>query len=191
MSVVGSNIQNMINDTNRVNYMNQRRNLGSGKLDRQGFLQLLMAQVQNQDPTSPTDFTQMLAQQVQMEQVEQMREVVNANKFSLASNMIGMQVDLPDQPWNFETKTSAPQPEWDPVNQTWKRATGVVENVLFDPSLGKALIKVNGQYYDADLVQAVGYPPLPPEEPNAPEEPDGNDETAGNQDEDDEQVPET
>ena len=46
------------NNTNLINFKNGRANLGTGKLDRNGFVQLILAQLQFQDPTNPQDSSQ-------------------------------------------------------------------------------------------------------------------------------------
>jgi flagellar basal-body rod modification protein FlgD len=60
------------------------------------FLTLLMAQLQNQDPTNPVDDTQMLSQQAQISSLQQMQSL-NSNFVAMmamqnvaqATNMIG------------------------------------------------------------------------------------------------------
>jgi flagellar basal-body rod modification protein FlgD len=75
---------------------------GSSKLGKDQFLKLLLAQLQNQDPTAPTDNQQMIAQLAQFSSVEQ-AETTNKNLESLllaqatnnqtaASNLIGKDI---------------------------------------------------------------------------------------------------
>lgn len=149
----------MQNNTNQVNYQNGRKNLGTGKLDRDGFIQLILAQLQYQDPTNPQDNTQMLTQQLQLEQADQMKDMVDATKFSQAGSMVGKQVTLPDAKWNFDNKTSD-SPEWDYTTNQPKTITGTVESVMFDTAQGKALVKVNGNYYDVDQIQQLSQAPV-------------------------------
>jgi flagellar basal-body rod modification protein FlgD len=44
---------------------------GAGKVDKNMFLQLLVAQLRNQDPMNPSDGTQFVAQLAQFQQLEQ------------------------------------------------------------------------------------------------------------------------
>lgn len=148
------------NNTNQVTYQNGRKNLGTGKLDREGFIQLILAQLQYQDPTAPQDNTQMLTQQLQLEQADQMKEMVNATKFSQAGSMVGREATLPDAKWNFDTNASD-SPEWDYQTNMPKSVTGTVESVMFDNTHGKALVKINGTYYDADKIQQISAAPVP------------------------------
>jgi flagellar basal-body rod modification protein FlgD len=160
---VSINAQNtlnqMQNNTNQINFQNSRKNLGTGKLDREGFIQLILAQLQYQDPTNPQDNTQMLTQQLQLEQADQMKELVNATKFSQAGSMVGKQATLVDARWDFNTNSSS-TPVWDYAANTAKTVTGTIESVQFDPSRGKALVKINGNYYDVDKIQQIAPPPV-------------------------------
>lgn len=150
----------MQNNTNKVQYEAGRKNLGSGKLDREGFIRLIMAQLQYQDPTEPKGNAEMLSQQLQLEQADQMKEIVSATKFSQAGSMVGKQATLMDARWDFTNKTTG-TPEWDYQTNQPKTVTGVVEAVQFDAQLGKALVRINGNYYDADTIQQLSAPPAP------------------------------
>ncbi len=141
--------------TNEAYFDHARRNLGNDRLDRQGFMRLILAQVQHQDPTDPSaDPGQMMSQQLMMEQVEQMDQLLRANKFSQAGALIGQMVDLPAASWNFEQGISNP-PSWDYLTNTPKRVQGIVESVQLDRTRNKALLKVDGVFYDAELVQQI------------------------------------
>lgn len=150
----------MQNNTNQVQYEASRKNLGSGKLDREGFIRLIMAQLQYQDPTEPKGNAEMLSQQLQLEQADQMKEIVSATKFSQAGSMVGKQATLMDARWDFTNKTTG-TPEWDYQTNQPKTVTGVIEAVQFDAQLGKALVRINGNYYDADAIQQLSVPPAP------------------------------
>lgn len=154
-----STLTQLQNNTNQVNFQNSRKNLGSGKLDRQGFIQLILAQLQYQDPTAPQDSTQMLSQQLQLEQADQMKDLVNATKFSQAGSMVGKQATLPDAKWDFSNNISG-QPEWDYATNQAKNVTGIIQSVKFDPAHNKALVNINGNYYDADQIQQLADPPI-------------------------------
>lgn len=150
----------MQNNTNQVQYEAGKKNLGTGKLDREGFLQLIMAQLQYQDPTEPKGNTEMLTQQLQLEQADQMKELVNATKFAQAGSMVGQQATLMDARWDFTNNTTG-TPEWDFTTNMPKTVTGVIEAVQFDTQLGKALVKINGNYYDAETIQQLSVAPTP------------------------------
>jgi flagellar basal-body rod modification protein FlgD len=67
------------------------------------FLQLLVSELQNQDPDNPTDPTQFLTQTAEFEEVEELNAVqtsvssmVTAQQSSSATSMLGMQVSGSD-----------------------------------------------------------------------------------------------
>ncbi len=73
--------------------------LGSGKkndaLGRDEFLQLLVAQMKNQDPLNPMDGQEMAAQLAQFSQVEQLLEI-NASMKTVASNQAELGLAIED-----------------------------------------------------------------------------------------------
>lgn len=69
------------------------------ELDKQAFLQLLTAQLRNQDPSSPMDSSDLMAQTTQMSTMEQLVELTTTSResFSLqmrmaAANLVGQTV---------------------------------------------------------------------------------------------------
>jgi flagellar basal-body rod modification protein FlgD len=145
------------NNTNLINYMNGRANLGNEKINRQGFIQLILAQLQFQDPTNPQDSSQMLNQQLQLQQADDSTAMVNATKFSQAATMVGKVATLPDGPWDFTNNVSG-IPEYDVQTGRPATVTGTIESVQFDQARGKALIKINGNYYDSDNIKDLSLP---------------------------------
>ncbi|MEM0951566.1 MAG: flagellar hook capping FlgD N-terminal domain-containing protein [Cyanobacteria bacterium P01_H01_bin.74] len=151
---VQNTLTNLINNTNQVNFENNRSNLGSSRLDRESFIQLILAQITNQDPTNPQDSTDMLSQQLQLEQVDQMSDVVNATKFSQASSLVGKTATLPKAPWDFENNVSG-NLEIDFETNTPIMETGTIDSVRLDQERGIALIEINGEFYDMDAIQSL------------------------------------
>ena len=104
------NIQNTITalqtDTNRVQYDQNRENLGTGKLDKNAFLQLLMAQLQNQDPLKPLDNTEFISQQAQFTQIEKFDELIatmdSSSLISQSASLVGKNVEVTQD--NGDTK---------------------------------------------------------------------------------------
>lgn len=87
-------------------------------LDRQAFLELLVAQLRYQDPTSPMDSTQLMTQTNQLAQTEALQELVAAQReaFALqmrttAASLVGLEVS-----WKGEDGASV---------------TGVVDSVSY------------------------------------------------------------
>ena len=135
-------------DTNIVNAQKNAKKQGSTELGQDAFLQLMMCQLQQQDPLKPTDSTQFLAQQAQMTQVSETQKM-NTNLTKLlenqssstqimqASSLIGKEVTL-----------------LDPNDATGKTTiTGKVTEAKFN-STG-AGITVNGTDYGLATVTGV------------------------------------
>ena len=57
------------------------------RLDNQGFLQLLIAQLKNQDPSSPTDSATILTQTTQLAQMQSLEEQISTARESFALQM--------------------------------------------------------------------------------------------------------
>jgi hypothetical protein len=110
------------------------------KLDSQAFLQLLVAQLRYQDPTSPMDTTQLMAQTTQMTSVEQLvaladtqREAFTMQQRATAAGLVGKQVTA--------------------VDADGTKVTGVVSAVTYDT--GTPLLQVGDLYIPLDLVTVV------------------------------------
>ena len=72
---------------------------GNAELGKDAFLNLLVAQLKYQDPTSPTDSSQFMAQTAQFTMVEKMEELaksttamVNAQNLASATSLVGRQI---------------------------------------------------------------------------------------------------
>jgi len=73
------------------------------QMDKEVFLALLVAQLRNQDPTSPMDTTEMIAQSTQLASMEQLTAVADTTRESFAlqmrvaaSALVGQQVSFVD-----------------------------------------------------------------------------------------------
>jgi flagellar basal-body rod modification protein FlgD len=66
----------------------------SQTLGKDEFLKILVAQLQNQDPTKPMDDTQFIAQMAQFSALEQMQELNTAFRFSQAYALLGRNVSV-------------------------------------------------------------------------------------------------
>ena len=102
------------------------------ELDKNDFLQLMVAQLQNQDPLEPQSNEEFVAQMAQFTSVETLSELSNSMNFSQATMMIGKQVT---------------------INDTDQVITGVVEKAAIVDS--KVKIFVNGQSYGLEKVTEV------------------------------------
>ena len=152
---VASQVTAMKNQTAFAN-AHQPRTTGM-KNDKNMFLTLMLKQLENQDPTEPTDNTQWLSQLAQYSSLEQMSEMnaglqncadflsvmyqdmVIGSEISQTLSMIGKDVtiQIPD--------------ENDPTKKT--TITGTVSEVSFEDGTGK--VKVNGKYYSISNVISI------------------------------------
>lgn len=124
------------------------------------FLTLMLQQLQNQDPTQPTDNTEWLSQLAQYSSLEQMTQMntglencakyINALYQDMSANseitqtlsMIGKDVtlDIPDE--KDSSKTT--------------QVSGTVTEASFKDGTGK--VKVNGEYYSIAYVTSIREP---------------------------------
>ena len=88
------------NSTTKVRAEKAAQSTGKSDLDQDAFLQLLMAQMKNQDPLKPMDSSQFLSQQAQFTQISELQKlnksVSSSNQMIQASSLIGKQVGLTD-----------------------------------------------------------------------------------------------
>jgi len=75
----------------------------SQTLGKNDFLQLLMTQMQNQDPTAPMDDTQSIAQLAQFSSLEQMQNINSSTLATQANEMIGRNVTWTDTSGTTQT----------------------------------------------------------------------------------------
>ncbi|HEY5234481.1 MAG TPA: flagellar hook capping FlgD N-terminal domain-containing protein [Verrucomicrobiae bacterium] len=102
-------------------------------LNQKDFLQLLVAQMQNQDPLNPQSDTDMAAQMAQFTSLTQSSAMSSSLSMLQANSLIGSTVSLQVDP-----KTTA---------------SGVVEGVILNG--GTPQIIVNGTTYDLSQVTSV------------------------------------
>jgi flagellar basal-body rod modification protein FlgD len=102
-------------------------------LNQQDFLQLLVAQMQNQDPLNPQSDTDMAAQMAQFTSLTQSSAMSSSLSMLQANSLIGSTVSL-----QIDPKTTA---------------SGVVQGVILNG--GTPQIIVNGSTYDLSQVTSV------------------------------------
>lgn len=113
------------------------------EMDKETFLNLLVAQLRNQDPSSPMDTNEMMAQSTQLASMERLTELTDTSRESFglqmrvaASSFIGREVSWTDA---------------DKVKQT-----GVVSAVDFSDSV--PTVKVGDKSIPLDAVSEVRVP---------------------------------
>lgn len=108
-----------------------------GTLGKDAFLQLLVAEMQNQDPLEPSSNTDYIAQLATFSQVEELQNVSNSMKQSQAGGLIGKIVVM-------MTKNAAGETGY---------IDGTVERVVNQD--GKTYLGVNGSLYDINDLYSV------------------------------------
>ena len=106
-------------------------------MDKDAFLQLLVAQMKYQDPLQPTSNTEYISQYATFSQVEQMQNMAATMELTRASSMVGKLVTVESTNAAGETK----------------QVQGMVEYVSYENN--KAYVSIDGTLYSADDVIAV------------------------------------
>lgn len=106
-------------------------------MDKDAFLQLLVAQMKYQDPLQPTSNTEYISQYATFSQVEQMQNMAATMELTRASAMVGKLVTVSST--NSAGETTEVQ--------------GMVEYVSYENN--KAYVSIDGTLYSVDDVIAV------------------------------------
>lgn len=114
-----------------------KKSTSQSGMDKNAFLQLLVAQMKYQDPLEPTSNTEYISQYATFSQVEQMQNMAATMELTRASSMVGKLVAV-------ETTDRAGD-----VNSV----QGMVQYVTYEN--GKAYVSIDGNLYSADDVSAV------------------------------------
>lgn len=106
-------------------------------MDKEAFLNLLVAQMKYQDPLEPTSNTEFVAQYAQFSALEQMQNMSATLELSRASTLVGQTVSV------------------NTTDSTGKSTTiqGMVDYVVYEN--GKAYVSIEGQTYSLDDVYGV------------------------------------
>lgn len=142
-----------------------------GSLGKDDFLHLMMAQMKNQDPLSPMDNTQMVAQMAQFTSVEQLVKIsdqlsVMSQSLGNNSGLIGKQVS-----WNGQTKTGNYSIETGKAEVITVKESGIVDSIVVRS--GVHYVKVGEKEIPIQDIVQVDNPPKVEQKPEVP--PDSND----------------
>ena len=110
---------------------------GSSEMDKDAFLQLLVAQMKYQDPLEPTSNTEYISQYATFSELEQMQNMSGSLSLSRASETVGKQVII-------ETRTESGE---------IKTVQGYVEKVVYNGT--KAFLSIDGSLYSIDDLKQV------------------------------------
>ncbi|MCM1540031.1 MAG: flagellar hook capping protein [Blautia sp.] len=106
-------------------------------MDKDAFLQLLVAQMQYQDPLEPTSNTEFISQYAQFSQVEEMQNMAATTELARATALVGQEVYI-------KTTDSAGAQRY---------VTGKVDYVAFEN--GKAYLAIDEKLYSLDDLDTV------------------------------------
>ncbi len=108
-----------------------------GALDKDAFLQLLVAQMQNQDPLEPTDNTEYVSQLATFSTLEEMQNMGSTMDRQSASSLVGQYVYMEETSATGDSKT----------------VEGTVDYVTFSGS--KTYLSIDGTLYNFDDLKTV------------------------------------
>ena len=115
----------------------KKTNSAGNDMDKEAFLQLLVAQMKYQDPLEPTSNTEYISQYAQFSQVEQMQNMAASTDLARASSLVGQHVYV---------KTTASSGETSYIQ-------GKVDYVVYEN--GKAYLAINESLYSLDDLDTV------------------------------------
>ena len=115
----------------------EKKKAGNSNLDKDAFLQLLVAQMKYQDPLEPTSNTEYIAQFATFSELEQMQNMSATLELSRASSLIGQTVLLDVTDSEGRTRT----------------VQGNVDYVIYEN--GKAYLSIGGEPYSLDDLDRV------------------------------------
>lgn len=114
-----------------------KANSTSNGMDKDAFLQLLVAQMKYQDPLEPTSNTEYIAQYAQFSQVEQMQNMAASMDLQRASELVGKEVYI-------KTTSSSGETQY---------VRGKVDYVVYEN--GKAFLSINESLYSIEDLDTV------------------------------------
>lgn len=123
-------------ETTSQNSLKNKKTNTSG-MDKESFLQLLVAQMKYQDPLEPTSNTEYIAQYAQFSQVEQLQNMAASTDLSRASSLVGKHV--------YVKTTDA--------SGATVETYGKVDYVVYEN--GKAYLSINESLYSLDDLGSV------------------------------------
>ncbi len=139
MSSVSATVKNgEIVTTASQSSLSTAKNEASSGMDKDAFLQLLVAQMKYQDPLEPTSNTEYISQYAQFSQVEALNNMSTTMELSRYSSYVGKEVVIETEGSNGKTT----------------QVRGFVDYVTFEE--GKAYFSIDGNLYKAsDMVSAI------------------------------------
>lgn len=120
------------------NSLSTEKKKSSSNLDKDAFLQLLVAQMKFQDPLEPTDNTEYISQLATFSQLEEMQNMTASSNLQRASGLVGQEVIVKV----INASTGGTQ-----------YAQGIVDYVVYENN--KAYVSIDDSLYSIDDVYEV------------------------------------
>lgn len=124
-------------ETTSQSSLSNKTNTQKSDMDKDAFLQLLVAQMKYQDPLQPTSNTEYISQYAQFSQVEQMQNMAASSDLARASSLVGQEVYV-------KTTTSSGETKY---------VQGKVDYVVYEN--GKAFLSIDESLYSLDDLDTV------------------------------------
>lgn len=137
MSLVAPVENGKVVETSSESSLKKAKNSSENGMDKEAFLQLLVAQMKYQDPLEPTSNTEFVSQYAQFSQVEQLQNMSSNMELQRASSLVGQQVRI---------KTTNTSGDTNYVE-------GKVDYVAYEN--GKAYVSIEGNKYSIDDLDVV------------------------------------
>lgn len=125
-------------ETTETGSTSTKKTGSASALDKDAFLQLLVAEMKYQDPLEPTSNTEYIAQFTTFSELEQIQNMSSSMEFQRASNMVGQYVLI-----NHESETTGETTQ----------VMGKVDYVFYENN--KPYLHVNGGDYSLDELDTV------------------------------------
>ena len=156
MTTVSTEITNLQNQT-AFTQSNTTERKTSSKNDSNMFLNLMLQQLKNQDPTQPTDNTEWLSQLAQYSSLEQMTQMNTGltncmNYISAMYNDMAMNAEITQTLSMVGKEVTITVPDENDSSKTTE-VTGKVTEANFKDGTGK--VKVNGEYYSISNITSI------------------------------------
>ena len=156
MTTVSTEITNLQNQT-AFTQSNTTDRKTSSKNDSSMFLNLMLQQLKNQDPTQPTDNTEWLSQLAQYSSLEQMTQMNTGltncmNYISAMYKDMAMNAEITQTLSMVGKEVTITVPDEKDSSKTTE-ITGKVTEANFKDGTGK--VKVNGEYYSISNITSI------------------------------------
>ena len=156
MSTVSTEITNLQNQTAMAQSNTTERKTSSTN-DSSMFLNLMLQQLKNQDPTQPTDNTEWLSQLAQYSSLEQMTQMNTGltncmNYISAMYNDMAMNAEITQTLSMIGKEVTISIPDKNDSSKTTE-ISGIVTEANFKDGTGK--VKVNGEYYSISNITSI------------------------------------